>query len=85
MRKYLVKILTNTQEQDASAITAYVPAEGESTRDFDERVKVGYHNILSAYHNADDVLYAVVQIVNEYGNVEIMEIVDHRTNEPSAE
>ena len=77
MRKYLVKILTNTQEQDASTITAYVPEEGESTRDFDERVKVAYHNILSAYHNADDVLYAVVQIVNEYGNVEIMEIVNH--------
>lgn len=77
MRKYLVKLLTNTQEQDGSSVTAYVLADGESNRDFDERVKVAYHNILSALHNADDVLYAVVQIVNEYGNVEMMEIVNH--------
>ena len=38
------------------------------------------------YHNADDVLYAVVQMVNEIGNVEIMEKVDHKpAPEPTPE
>lgn len=41
------------------------------------------HQILAAYHNAKDVLYAVVEIVNEYGIVVggdtgYREIVDHK-------
>lgn len=74
MKYYVVKLLTNTQGQDASSVTVY-----ESEND----ARVEYHNTLAAYHNADDVLYAIVQIVNEYGNCEIMEIVDHKpTPEP---
>lgn len=74
MKYYVVKLLTNTQGQDGSSVTVY-----ESK---DEAI-VAYHQILAAYHNAEDVLYAIVQMTNEYGNVEIMEIVDHKpTPEP---
>ena len=41
---------------------------------------------LQCTHNADDVLYAIVQLVNEIGNVEIMEKVDHKpAPEPTPE
>ena len=74
MKYYVVQLLTNTQGQDGSSVTAY-----SSEKD----ARVEYHNTLAAFHNAEDVLYAIVQIVNEYGNCEIMEIVDHKpTSEP---
>lgn len=77
MKYYVVKLLTNTEGQDASSVTFYASK--------DEAI-VAYHNTLSAFHNAADVLYAIVQIVNEYGNCEIMEIVDHKpTPEPEPE
>lgn len=77
MKFYLIKLLTNTQGQDASSIAVY---------DAKDRALVAYHQILATYHNADDVLYAVVEIQNEYGNVEIKEIVDHTpTPEPEPE
>ncbi len=71
MKFYLVKLLTNTQGQDASAISVY---SDESA------VKVAYHQMLAPLHNADDVLYAVVQILDEYGRVlgGYREEVDHR-------
>ena len=69
MKYYLVKLITNTQGQDASSIEVYTELE---------MAQVGYHQILSAYHNADDVLFAVVKILNEYGVEVITEIVDHR-------
>lgn len=68
MKYYVVKLLTNTAGQDAPSIDVY------GTKD---AALVAYHNILAAYINADDVLYAVVQVVNEYGNVEMMERVNH--------
>lgn len=74
MKYYVVKLLTNTQGQDGSSVTVYA-SENDA--------RVAYHNTLAAFHNAEDVLYAIVQIVNEYGNCEIMEIVDHKpTPEP---
>lgn len=74
MKYYVVKLLTNTAGEDASGVTVYA-SENDA--------RVAYHNTLAAYHNADDVLYAVVQIVNELGNCVIMEIVDHKpTPEP---
>ena len=77
MKYYVVKLLTNTAGEDASSVTAY-----SSEKD----ARVEYHNTLAAFHNAEDVLYAIVQIVNEYGNCEIMEIVDHKpTPEPEPE
>ena len=75
MKFYLVKLLTNTQGQDGSAIAKY---------DSENAVLVAYHQTLAAFHNADDVLYAVVEIQNEIGNIVIKEIVDHRP-EPEPE
>lgn len=69
MKYYVVKLLTNSAGQDAPSVDVF------ATKD---AALVAYHNTLAAYINADDVLYAVVQVVNEYGNVEIMERVDHK-------
>lgn len=69
MKYYLVKLLTNTQGQDGSTIAVY------PSRD---NALVAYHQTLAAFHNADDVLYAAVEILNENGVVIQSEIVDHR-------
>lgn len=69
MKYYVVKLLTNTAGQDAPSVNVY----NDKTA-----ALVAYHNTLSAYHNAADVLYAVVEIQNEVGNVEMKEIVDHK-------
>lgn len=83
MKYYIVKLLTNTQGQDASSVTVFTDDENKSARD---KALVSYHQTLAMYHNADDVLYAIVQMVNEIGNVEIMEKVDHKpTPEPEPE
>lgn len=76
MKYYVVKLLTNTQGQDSPSIDVYVNDEAKTAHD---KAIVAYHQTLASYHNAEDVLYAVVMIVNEYGNTEILEIVDHRT------
>jgi hypothetical protein len=69
MKYYLIKLLTNAAGQDASSVSMHETLDN---------ALVSYHNILAAYINADDVLYAIVEIVNERGNLEVMEIVDHR-------
>lgn len=71
---YLIKELTNDQGQDGSTISVY--------DSFDSAV-VNYHDTLAAFHNAPDVLYAVVMIHDGYGRVVggengYKEIVDHR-------
>lgn len=73
MKYYLVTILTNAQGQDGSTLAVY---------DALDNAKVAYHNKLAAFHNASDVLYAVVEILDEYGRVmgSYSEIVDHREN-----
>lgn len=77
MKYYLIKLLTNTQGQDASSIAVYASKD---------KALIAYHQTLATYHNADDVLYAVVEIQNGYGNVEMKEIVDHvPTPEPEPE
>ena len=77
MKYYLTKLLTNTAGQDAPSINVY---------ETKEQALVAYHNALAAFHNAEDVLYAVVMIINEYGNVETKEIVDHKpAPEPAPE
>ncbi len=68
MKFYLVKLLTNQADQDASSVAVF---------DSLEAVQVAYHNTLASYHNAEDVKYAVVQILAENGNPIIKEIVDH--------
>ena len=77
---YLIKELTNDKGQDGSSIATY-PI-------FDDAV-VAYHQTLAAFHDAEDVLYAVVQIHDMYGRVVggengYREIVDHRP-EPNVE
>ncbi|MCR5451962.1 MAG: hypothetical protein K6F00_04970 [Lachnospiraceae bacterium] len=83
MKFYLVKILTNDKEQDGTTIGVY---EGDNAED---RAKVAFHQTLSSYHNAADVLYAVVEILDEYGRIlggdtGYREVVDHRP-QPEAE
>lgn len=77
MKFYLVKILTNIQGQDGTTIAKY---------DALTNAQVAYHNTLASFHNAEDVLYAVVEILDEYGRVVggYSEIVDHRP-EPTPE
>ena len=75
MKYYIVKILTNTAGQDASSVTPFLDDENKTAR---EKAIVSYHQTLAMYHNADDVLYAIVQLVNELGNCEIMAKVDPR-------
>lgn len=74
MKYYIVKLLTNTAGQDASSVTVFTDDENKTAHD---KALVSYHQTLAMYHNADDVLYAIVQLVNEIGNCEIMEKVDH--------
>lgn len=79
---YLIKLLTNTEGEDGSSLSVFTDLDS---------AKVNYHNILAAYHNAQDVLYAVVEILDEYGRVVggnngYTEIVDHRPEpEPTQE
>lgn len=77
MKYYLVKLLTNTQGQDGSSLAVFNSLES---------AQVSYHQILATYHNASDVLYAVVEILDEYGRIVggYSEIVDHRP-EPTEE
>lgn len=73
-RYYVVKLLTNTQGQDASSISVFLDDENKKAID---KARVHYHHTLEIYHNADDVLFAVVSILNLQGNSVIKEIVDH--------
>lgn len=75
MKFYLIKLLTNDKGQDGSSVSVF---------DTYENALVSYHQTLATYHNAQDVLHAIVQITNYVGNVQIMEIVDH-TPEPEPE
>lgn len=76
MKYYVVKLLTNTAGQDGSSIAVF---------DTKEAALINYHGVLQSYHNAKDVLYAVVSIQNSNGNIEIKEIVDHTPVEPTTD
>lgn len=65
---YVLKLLTNTQGQDASTVTAFSD---------ETAALVHYHQMLSAYHNAADVYYAVVEVLESNGNCKTKEIVNH--------
>ena len=60
MKYYLIKLLTNAQGQDGSTISVFDSLNG---------ALVSYHNTLAAFHNAEDVLYSVVEIMDENGNI----------------
>lgn len=81
MKYYLVKLLTNAAGQDASSVAVF---------DSLDAAQVSYHNTLASYHNAKDVMYAVVQILDEYGRTVggsngYIETVDHRPQPESEE
>lgn len=75
MKYYLIKLLTNTEGQGAPSINEY---------DTKNAALVAYHQTLSSFINAEDVLYAVVEVQDENGNITDKEIVDHRP-EPEPE
>lgn len=78
MKYNVEKFITNTQGQYSASVAA-------TFDDFDS-AKVNYHQSLAALHNANDVLTAVVKIVDEFGNTMdgFREYVDH-TPEPEQE
>ena len=73
---FLIKLLTNDKGQDGSSIATY------PTKD---KALVAYHQTLASFHNASDVLYAVVSILNYEGITTDSEIVDHRPEPTSSE
>ena len=80
-RYYLIKELTNTAGEDGSTIFVYASLDNAI---------VAYHQTLASFHNADDVLYAVVMIHDGYGRVVggengYKETVDHRPPAPTPE
>lgn len=75
MKYNVLSFITNTSNQySASVVAAYDNIDG---------AKVKYHQLLASLHNANDVLFASVKLVNEYGNdvAGYFEIVDHRPTE----
>ena len=75
---YLQKYVTNTTGQDADP-SCVIYKDADEKKAF-EKVATAYHQELAPLHNADDVLYAIVQIQDEYGRVVggYSETVDHR-------
>lgn len=67
---YLVALITNTSDQHSQTINPFAS--------FDLAV-VNYHQKLANFHNASDVAFAVVEILDEYGRIvpNYTETVDH--------
>ena len=55
---YLVSLVTNQQDQHQPLIEEFTDLE---------KAIVRYHNKLAAFHNAEDVKYAIVEILNNDG------------------
>lgn len=84
MKFFLAILLTNVQGQDGSTISVY---EGDNA---EERAKVAYHNTLASFHNAPDVYFVVVEILDSYGRIlggdkGYREEVNHIPPEPEPE
>lgn len=60
MKYNVLSFITNTQNQYSASVVA--------TYDNIDGAKVKYHQLLASLHNASDVLFASVKLVNEYGN-----------------
>ena len=76
---YLISLVTNTQGQHSQTVNPFDNAD---------LAKTNYHTKLAAFHNASDVSYAVVLILDEYGKelTGFREIVDKRpVPEPTEE
>ena len=75
----LIKKVTNTQGQYSCTVETF---------DTEQSAKVRYHQMIAAYYNASDVLYAVALILDEYGKElsDFREIVDKKpAPEPTEE
>lgn len=77
----LIELVTNTQGQEADPKATKFASK--------ESALVNYHDKLKVYHNASDVLFAVVEVLDEYGRIlggdrGYREEVDHRP-EPEPE
>ena len=59
MKYNILKFVRNTADQYSASVSA--------TLDDLEKAYVNYHHTLETLHNASDVKYATVKIVNEYG------------------
>lgn len=72
MKYNVLSFITNTQNQYSASVVA--------TYDNIDGARVKYHQLLASLHNASDVLFASVKLVNEYGNevAGYFEMVDHR-------
>lgn len=68
----VIDFITNTSDQYVANVVATYNNLSDA--------KVRYHQLCAALENADDVRYATVEIVNEYGNkvADFYEIIDHR-------
>lgn len=73
MKYNVLSFITNTQNEYSASVDATYDNNIDSA-------KVKYHQRLAALHNTDDVLFASVKLVNEYGNevAGYFEMVDHR-------
>ena len=78
MKYNLIKLIRNTQDQYVASVDTY---------DALENAKVAYHQVLAAFHNADDVKIATVKIIDEFGHFVdgFEETVDHTEPEISTE
>lgn len=75
---YLVSLITNQEDQHQSTIAEY---------DELEKTIIGWHNQAASLHNAPDVQYAVVEILNDGGLVltSYQETVSHPKPVPEPE
>ena len=74
MAYFVTTIVTNSNNQ----ITPNI-----EKKDTLEQAATKYHTLLASYHNTAEVLYAVAEILDEYGRIVggdtgYHEIVDHR-------
>lgn len=79
MKHNILTFITNTQNQ-------YVAAVNSTFVDNLKGAKVKYHQLLASFENANDVLVAVVMLVDDYGNQldGYREVIDNRP-EPEPE
>lgn len=79
MKHNILTFITNTQNQ-------YVAAVNSTFVDNLKGAKVKYHQLLASLENANDVLVAVVMLVDDYGNQldGYREVIDNRP-EPEPE
>ena len=75
---YVTRYLTNDKGQDGSGLSMFTGSTEDEAR---TQALVNFHQTCAAYHNASDVLYALVKIENYKGDFVDGEIIDHRPTE----